>query len=99
MGNPDLNLFSMVGKLSSAARMPLPGAMSAATVDSIARGANARRFGASIACGRTGVKRVGIFMIVVTASKLRLRCKPGIQSRANEDQDGGGQEDDRIVET
>ena len=28
-----------------------------------------------------------------------LRCKPGIQSRANEDQHGRGQEDDSIVET
>src|ERR1035437_6821578 len=31
-----LNLFSIVGKLSSAARMPLPGARSVATVVSIA---------------------------------------------------------------
>ena len=59
-------------------------------------GAITRRFGASTAPRRTGVKRVGAF---IPFPSYALRCKSGIQSRANEDQDGRGQEDDSIVVT
>src|ERR1017187_8208562 len=44
-------------------------------------------------------KIVGRSDIFLSASKLRLRCKMGIQSGANEDQNGRGQDDDSIVLT
>ena len=58
-----------------------------------------RRFSASNAPARMRAKRLGVCMILGIVPSDDLRCKSGIQPRANENQYRCGQEDDGIVAT